>query len=53
MTHKSKPIEFDGIRVRAEFIQQAVGQMPLGHTNLPSSEQIQGLWPSWKGKIHE
>lgn len=39
--NKSKPIEFDGIRMHAEFIQQAVGQLPLGHTNLPSIEQTQ------------
>ena len=51
--NQSKPIEFERIRVHAKFIQQAVGQIPLGHANLPSSEQIQGLWPIWKGKIHE
>ena len=53
MMHKSNPIKFDGIRVHAEFIQQAVGQMPLGRTNLSSIEQTQGLWPIWKRKIHE
>ncbi len=53
MMDQSKPIEFEGIGEHAEFIQQAVGQRPLGHTSLPGTEQTQRLWPIWKGKIHE
>jgi len=51
--HKSKSIEFDGIRVYAASIQQAVGQMPLGHDDLPGIGQIQELWSNGEGKTHE
>lgn len=42
---KSKPIEFDGIRSQAEFIQQPVGQFlePL-KTSLPGSDRIEREW---------